>query len=218
MSDLNKQKLRRTIIEEVKLIQRRKMLVEAKNTIDAANYYLPIIQEMKKRGYSENQINESILGSLVSLGQGAVDRLPQALTDSFKSQIITIVVNFLGLGVYPNLRTVVVNILERLSTSDFMGYFDKEKRCPMLVKKISNGIAEGIFEVLFEKATDVGTQSDFIGGSLRELIGNAVVEFALPPITKKLQKYFCGPDAPQLQDFLKGAKGKATEIVKSIGS
>ena len=218
MTLTNKQ-TRKLLLREIRREKiKRKKYFEFCNLILKENQ---IIVENKKY-LTQQEINESFLDTLTSIGGSFLGKLLPGFISDFKQKIATNLIRAMNLNPRGAFGRIVVNVFEEFKYTQIMKYFsDWKTGCPMFIETFLKALSDAIQEYLIERflgAQPAAKQSG-IAGAFREGFTETVNEKIIPMLKPAIEKFICNMDISAMLTKLKDAASgdlKGGEILSSI--
>ena len=179
MEKLDRKLIRRMILEEARVMKKQRVLAE--NNLKIARYCANKERRMLSEGYTQMEINESILGDLLGIGKDTVFGAPGGFLDSIEQMLIEKILKSLFGKYDPDsfVGAVITNVIENIDITEIGKYFG-EGACDPIVDTLFKGVSEALTQQGLNKLFGERSDAGFLSSTMREAFANALnsTEFA----------------------------------------
>jgi hypothetical protein len=208
---LTRKQTRKLLLREIKKEQtKRKKYVKLCDHVLTENKKLIV----NKKYYTQQEINEDIMSTLMSAGGSLLGNLLPGLISDVKQKIATTLLRNLGLNPKSKFGRIVVNVFEEFQYTEIMEYFsDWKTGCPKFIDTFLRALSDALIEGLIEDflgAPGADEQSG-IAGTFRETLTKTLDDQLIPKIAPKISKFICNMNMGGIITKIKDvASGKTT--------
>ena len=215
---LTRKQTRKLLLREIKKEQiKRKKYVKLCDHVLNENKKLIV----NKKYYTQQEINEDIMSTLMSAGGSILGNLLPGLISDVKQKIATSLLRNLGLNPRSKFGRIVINVFEEFKYTELMEYFsDWKTGCPKFIDTFLRALSDALIEGLIENflgAPDAAEQSGIVG-TVRETLTKTLDDQIIPQIAPQISKFICGMDmggiVSKIKDIASG-KSKPEDLFKS---
>ena len=204
---LDRRLIRRMILQEALILKEEREKLKKEYVV--ALYFAEKEQRMLREGYSQEEINEGIIGDALS---GIAGLFGNTFTGAFKGffenieqYIIIAILKRMFSGYDPDsfMGAVVANVIENIDITEIMKYFRAGNSEP-IVRTLTGGIIEAMSEQGLNSLFGDRSDSGFLTGAFRESFSNAInsTEFA-DSVRRSIEGVVCGASFTQIMQRIK---------------
>ena len=218
MEKLNRQLIRKMIIQEARIIKEQKLLSE--QNIKIAKWCAKKEQIMLAEGYSRVEINEGILGSLLGLAGDTALGAPGGFMDTIEQMLIEKLLKKLFGNYDPDsfVGAVISNVIENIDMMQLGKYFGTGA-CDPIVDMIFKGVSEALIQQGLSKLFGDRSDAGYIASTMRESFTNALNSTEFQTSMKQgIKDVVCQFDFASMLSSLQSGLGGAVEGIKGMFS
>tara|TARA_R110001599_G_scaffold62953_1_gene175261 strand:- start:77 stop:739 length:663 start_codon:yes stop_codon:yes gene_type:complete len=215
MDKLDRQLIRKMIIQEAMMIKKQKTLSD--QNIKIARWCAQKEKTMLSEGYSRTEVNEGIIGDLLGLAGDTVLGAPGGFIDTIEQMLIEKLLKKLFGSYDPDsfVGAVVANVIENIDITEISKYFGTGA-CDPIVDMIFKGISEALIQKGLSKLFGDRSSSNMITATMREAFTNALnsTEFQVT-MKQGIKDVVCTFDFSSVLSSLKTGFGSVIDSFKS---
>ena len=205
---LDRRLIRKMILQEALVLKEERERLKKEYVV--ALYFAEKEQQMLREGYSQEEINEGIigdaLGGIAGLFGDTFKGAFKGFFENIEQYIIIAILKRMFSGYDPDsfMGAVVANVIENIDITEIMKYF-RAGNCDPIVEVLTKGIIEAMSEQGLNTLFGDRSGSGFLTGAFRESFSNAIASTQFSDsVRQSIAGVVCGASFTQIMQRIRG--------------
>ena len=182
-----------------------------------------LLSKKNRKYFTQQERNEGIFDSLMSVGGDLLGNLLPGLMGDVKQKIVTGLLEKVGLNPKSKIGRIIINIFEEFKYTQLMEYFsDWKTGCPKFVDTFLKALSDALLESLMEDylGMDAAAKQSGMAGTIRETLTTTVNDKLVPVMSKPISEFICNLDMGGIMQNIKNVAsggGSASSSTSASG-